>query len=102
MLGYRFYLEYPNKQEKAKGRAKLGQLGNHCGTVVCVPLDDNDRPLWHVGSMAMDAYAAVCLCPNSPVCSTSVGWEYLQDRCKRVSEKIAREVHPAMFEYLES
>jgi hypothetical protein len=103
--GYRFYLVYPNKQEKAKGRAKMGQLGNHEGNCIAVPLQrryGQRQVIWWSWGYVTDAISAVYFQKNSPVCFTSVSGYFLQERCKRVSQEIARSVHPALFEYLES
>ena len=39
--------------------------------------------------------------PNSPVAMALFNVEYLGARCKPVDERRARNVHPALFEYLE-
>jgi hypothetical protein len=51
-------------------------------------------------------YRAVCPAPdhrkpNSPVIMALFNAEYLGARCKLVDEQRARNVHPALFEYLE-
>ena len=106
MLGINFYLDYPNKTEKHKGTRK--DPGNHSGNVVAV-MTRYERGKWSnfpdwisygSGPIAA-AIGALLFVPNSPVCSTSVSMGYLDDRCKRISEKMAREIHPMLFTYLD-
>ena len=100
MNGYRFYLEYPSKTEKRKATRK--NPGDHLGTAVAVILgkyhiecrDDSD------GVVVSDAIGGVMAYPNSPVGSTSVSQKYLR-QCKRISESMAREIHPNLFAYLD-
>ena len=106
MKGVNFYLEYSSKKENRKGTRK--NPGNHRGTVVAVMTKkDRDKwsnfPDWHYTGQGhtADAMGAVFDEPNSPVCSTGVCPEYLDKRCKRISEKMAREIHPALFTYLD-
>lgn len=93
MKGYRFYEELEHKNRKGE-RSR--------GTVVAVLLDGNNRPYYFQssGSWCSDAIASLFDEPNSSVCSTSVGMTYLSGCCRRVSEKVAREIHPSLFEYL--
>ncbi len=103
MKGWRFYLEYPNKTEQKKGRARLDSLGNHEGNVVAISLrEDGWFDYWITATgVSLSAVVGLFFCTNSTVCFSSVGEEYLSCCCKRVSEQIARQVHPALFEYLE-
>lgn len=90
MKGYRFYLEFGSKSLKRKGQ--------HEGTVIAV-IPENS---WLEGKTYMvGAIAALLYKPNSPVCGCNSSWDYIHDRCKRISEKRAREIHPALFEYLD-
>lgn len=95
MKGYTFYLEYPSRTEKNKGRAKPGKLGNHQGNVIAKMEVNN----WF--NFSHEAIVALYDTPNSFVCSGSVGMDYLHTRCKRISEKLAREIHPNLFLYLD-
>ena len=106
MLGINFYLNYPNKTEKHKGTRK--NPGNHSGNVVAV-FTKHERGKWtnfpdwisYGSGPIAGAVGALFYEPNSVVCSTSVGLSYLDDRCKRISEKMAREIHPELFRYLD-
>ena len=92
-----FYLEYPNRTEKNKATRK--NVGNHRGTVLAV-----DKKQWWVrdNEINMDAYGALRDIPNDVVCGTTCSEPYLRSNCKRISEKQAREIHPMLFQYLES
>jgi len=96
MNGVRFYLEYPNSAEKRKATRK--RLGNHSGNVIAVL----DNGIYFSGKQAVkDGIAAVYDWPNSPPASTAVSLEFLQERCKRISEATAREIHPELFKWLD-
>ena len=101
MKGIRFYLEYPSKKEKRKGTRK--EPGNHLGQVVAVMYENgwwSETPgAWHY---MYDCISALTRVPNSVVCGSSVSWGYLDEKCKRISEKQAREIHPNLFIYLEA
>jgi hypothetical protein len=40
--------------------------------------------------------------PNSPVAGTSIDVSILRERCKRISEAKARQIHPLLFERLDA
>ena len=95
MKGYAFYLEFPDK--KARRKATRANIEGNSGTVVAVMLPYS----WIPGSTCMEAFSAVYDEKNSPVCFTSCAQEYLDERCLRISEKVAREVHPELFKRLD-
>lgn len=92
MKGYRFYLEYPNKTEKNKATVK--NPGNHSGNCIAVFIGQ-----WQGNTMNIDAGAALMDTPNSPVCSTSVSYEYLQERCKRIPASMVKDIHPELWKW---
>ena len=96
MKGYKFYLEYPNNREKRNSTRKA--LGNHCGTIVGV-LDDTAQSST-IGVM-YDAISAVQNIPNSGTCYGTTSQGYLAEKCKRISEVQAREIHPVLFQRLD-
>jgi hypothetical protein len=49
----------------------------------------------------MDAVGAVYYTPNSPVATTGVSWEYIREKCKRIPESMAKEIHPELWNYLQ-
>jgi len=90
MKGITFYLEYDTTNDKRKNK--------HNGNCLAVFKDNkwlSDNG-WRV-----EAVSSVYYHPNSDVASTSVSYEYLAKRCKRISETKAREIHPRLFTYLE-
>jgi len=96
MKGYKFYLEYPNA--KAKRHATRASLGDHSGNVIATWEDPYISPR---GDAVIEAFSAVYAWENSPVNFGAVSLDYLQDRCKRISEKQARAIHPALFTRLD-
>ena len=94
MKGYRFYEELENKNRK-------GEISK--GTVLAVfvyPTGRGYNPQW-VNNSA-ECISALYDEENSPVCGLSVGWEYLRKKTRKISEERAREIHPALFAYLEN
>ena len=93
MKGFRFYEELENKGRKSE-RSK--------GTVVAVLYGE----FW-VGDcgdhhdIIFEGVRGVYDAPNSPVCSCGPAFGYLRLMCRRISEARAREIHPALFAYLE-
>lgn len=83
MKGLRFYEEFINKRRKESA-----------GTVIAVGESNV------LGDGTFEAVGAVFDRPNSPVASTSVHHSYLFKNCRRISEQKAREIHPALFDYL--
>jgi hypothetical protein len=94
MKGVRFYLEHSSPQAKRKGE--------HAGTVVAVFHEQGwfERQGDRMQYMH-EAVGGVFERPNSPVASTAVARSYLAENCKRIPESEAREIHPALFEYLD-
>jgi hypothetical protein len=89
MKGIRFYKELKNKNRKSE---------ESLGTVVAVFYESH----WiSNGKILFDAIGGVFSQANSPVTSIGVAQLYLTENCRRISEKRAREVHPALFEYLD-
>ena len=98
MKGYRFYLEYPSKTEKNKATVK--RPGNHEGNCIAVPLS-NGGGLLYGGDWSIETFSAVYKEPNSDCCGSQASLGYLRERCKRIPERLAREIHPKLFSYLE-
>ena len=93
----KFYVEYPTNRDKRQGTRK--ELGNHTGNCIAVIAGtcrvNNQTTIIH------DAIGAVYFVENSDCASTEVAECYLAKFCKRISEKQAREIHPALFKYLD-
>jgi hypothetical protein len=92
MNGIRFYLEYESPKAKRNGE--------HSGNVFAAFVDLG----WHMSSSVpcREGLGAVLSEPNSPVCTTSASMGYLSDKCKRISETKARQIHPALFATLDN
>lgn len=87
MTGTRFYLEHDDR----KGR----RAGKHNGNVFAAFVANGRN---YMGGY--DGMGAVHFHPNSPVAGTGCSLEYLR-LCKRILERLAREIHPALFEALD-
>jgi hypothetical protein len=88
MKGVRFYEEYNSPADKRKGKST--------GNVIAVFFENPNN------AHSYEGLASLIDQPNGPVCSTIVGYGYLRTQCKRIPERKAREIHPAMFERLDS
>ncbi len=87
MKGIRFYQVYENKRKPATAKQEI--IAVYPDTMrVC-------------NGIVLDCISAIYFCDNSPVCYSTCSWDYLIEKCKRVSEKRAREIHPALFAYLD-
>ena len=85
MKGYRFYEEF-----------KDARKGESAGNVLAVDVR-HDR-----GRMALAGFAAISDDPDSPVAYVGIGFDWLNQRCKRVTETRARQIHPALFRRLDA
>ena len=92
MIGYKFYLEYPSTKDKNKGTRK--ELGNHCSSVVAIMY--NQYRIVNDGIM-YDGIVGLTVAINPYVASSGVHSGYLKERCKLISEKQARLIHPNLF-----
>ncbi len=92
MTGIRFYLEFDSPQHKRRGE--------HSGNVLAAYVCNG----WYLsrGEPMIEGASAVYDWPNSAVCGGSASRGYLRTHCKRISEARAREIHPALFAYLEA
>ena len=90
MRHMRFYEEFRNK-----GRDDEASVGN----VVAIDVDTAWRTI--APAEHYDGVGSVFDYPNSPVATTGVSSEYLRQKCKPISEERAREIHPALFFFLD-
>lgn len=103
MKGFAFYIEYPEGVNPNKFTRK--NLGTHSGTVIAVSTDRKDLRAEQTGGKfkwITDGFGAFQDYPNCPVCYTSVALSYVRERTKRISEAMAREIHPSLFSYLDN
>jgi hypothetical protein len=91
MKGYRFYEEFDSSYKK---RQRQGT-----GNVLALDVDWRGRP-FHNG-VGLECCAALLSEPNSPVCGTEVSRNVLRRNYRRVTEQRARQIHPAMFDFLD-
>jgi hypothetical protein len=89
MKGYRFYLEHESAMDK--------RAGKHTGNCFAVLLGKDGRPLRQSDPAMVEGIGAVYGWPDSACAGTSASYDYLRKRCKRVSERKVREVHPKLF-----
>lgn len=98
MKGFHFFLEYPT--EKARRKATRAKIGDHSGTVLAAPVWGERS--WVPGKdMVFECVSAVQDIPNSPVCGSQCSVGYLREKCLRISEAQAKEIHPKLFIYLQ-
>ena len=100
MKGYIFYLEFPTA--KAKRKATRKNLTGHSGNCIAVTSDKSEQiEQWRVNK-CYPAFTAVQDIPNNQCCFNPVSPDYLAERCKRISEAQAREIHPNLFYRIEN
>jgi hypothetical protein len=93
MKDVRFYLEFPTAT--AKKRSGKDHKRND-GNVFAAFLTPR-------GSLQGDGVGAVLYEPNSCVAYTGVNIrDWLHVKCKRIPEKLARAIHPRLFETLDA
>lgn len=92
MKGYRFYKEYNSPQDKRKDKP----TGN-----VFAALTDAKYTHIRDGALFREGFGAIYFEPNSPCVFASAQVDWLRDRCKRISEAEARQIHPRLFERIE-
>jgi len=86
MKGFRFYAARDGRQECIAVYTEVGPQINRNAA----------------GGVVVEGLASVFARENSPVCWTGISTEYLRERYRRVSERKAREIHPALFRYLDA
>lgn len=92
MQGVRFYLEFPSPSAKKRsGKFHSGHSGN-----VFAAFTE------YAQAGQCEGIGSVFADPNSPVAGTSASRGYLARECKRIPERIAREIHPRLFERLDN
>lgn len=92
MKYFRFYADYGSKAL----RRKSVKGGSDAPNVLALYTDENQYVNGYFGCIA-----AVFDHPDSGVANTATSREYLQTNCKRISEAVARKVHPQMFAFLD-
>lgn len=90
MKGVRFYLEHNTPRDKRQGK----DIGNVFAAFYHNKFYSRRWLVEGVGALFTD--------PNSIVAGDAASMDYLRVSCKRISETKAREIHPALFEYLDA
>lgn len=95
-MKYKFYLEYPSDKEREL--ATVENLGNHSETVLAVPEDEvkklETKRVGDVRCFGERVYWKTCgVCSCSPL--------FLVQGCLEIPEETAREIHPALFTFLD-
>ncbi|KKN60396.1 hypothetical protein LCGC14_0532300 [marine sediment metagenome] len=93
MKGIRFYEEYDSPRDK---RYRQGD-----GNVFALSTD-TPAFLGGQGEWCTEGLGALFHEPNSVVCSFVYAVERLRTHCRHISEQRAREIHPALFERLDT
>jgi hypothetical protein len=88
MKGYRFYLE-------CRDRRKCVSMGNVVAVFV------GGSPNIRSGKRRYNGLIKQYSYPNSPVASASIAVDLLRKYCVRVSEAMARQIHPVLFQLLD-
>jgi hypothetical protein len=107
--GYRFYEEFDSSYKKRKRQGT--------GNVLALDLDPETGRAYGQSQMTfpngcpgkpgpsiwvMECTAAILSEPNSPTAGTMVSIDVLRRNYRRVSERVARKIHPALFAWLDS
>lgn len=90
MKGVRFYEEFDTRRAKRKGQ------GN--GQVIAVLVANGVRP---GGGGTYDAIGCPTYTPNGMPCGVTATRDYLREKCRRIPEARAREIHPNLFTMLD-
>ena len=108
MKWYRFYADYPSNSAKRKDamspryKRKDGPTPAPAPNVIAVETDGPNVPYRiQQGRAVADCTLGVFDIPNSDVAGSQVDFDYLRERCRRISETEARRIHPRLFQYLE-
>lgn len=98
MEGIRFYLEFPSSTAKKRsGKTNIGHSGNVYAAYI-------DNTFLNVRGVCMvEGLGGLWDEPNSVVAGTSAAHdEFLRHQCKRIPERLARQIHPRLFERLDA
>lgn len=110
MKNFHFYAELPEARGSKSASKHWGPftvsvlwgiahtgLRNNC---IAVPLE-NGRPMYQGNTLNFDAFGVALEGVHNSVEGVGTTRDYLRKRCVRISEDLARKLHPALFTYLE-
>ena len=113
MKGYQFFAEMQEARLSKSGskrwrpftRKMLEQGASEnqfCSCLALILTDDGSSP-WVVTPQGLqaDCVSSIFDVSNSPVTLCGVSAGYLHKRCVRISEALARKLHPALFERID-
>jgi hypothetical protein len=110
MKGVYFYRDCGSPQAKNRlrhlARKDYGVVASQVtevGNVIAMFVGKGGRTVghWSTRGFIAETISAVFDYDNSPVASSGASIEYMQQCTIRVSEKVARQIHPEMFNYLD-
>jgi hypothetical protein len=114
MKGFKFYAVMPNDRKSKSAskaypfdpftRRRLQEKANAGGVGECLALsiDDHGGRSWRYNPEAATCGLDFEQYGPTHITMNGVSLEYLAARCVLISEELARLLHPALFEYLES
>lgn len=109
MDGYRFFAVMPDERASKSAskqypmqpwtRVTLRGYAEQKKYVECLAV--SNESFIGSGRVCHDCVGALQKDNDQAVCGSSTTRAYLRKRCVRISESLARELHPALFRYLE-
>lgn len=99
MKDYRFYAEFESNSEKRKWTIKKLEASTDYRNCIAIYLPTYFEQLRLINSI--ECASSTYYHKNSACCWGGCSLDYLMCQCIRVSEKLARKLHPELFKYLE-
>lgn len=110
MDGYKFFAVMPDAR-KSKSASKqypmqpwtrktLQGYADAGRYVECMAVSDESF-IDVLGDICHEYIGALQAGNDQAVCGSNISRDYLRERCVRISESLARKLHPALFRYLE-
>lgn len=110
MKGYHFYAAMPDERKSKSAskqypmqpftRATLATYAERGLYVECLAVDLEGFSDGTPCGRKFECAGALQAGNDQAVCGSSCSHDYLRDRCVRISEELARKLHPALFRYL--
>ena len=113
MQGFTFHAEMPEaRKSKSASKAypfqpwtratmaRYADSGQHVN--VCAVSTDRNQWFSSRGALMKECISSVFDVPNSPVSVSTCSDHYLRSRTVRISESVARQLHPALFASLDA
>lgn len=112
MQGYHFFAVMPDERKSKSAskrfpfqpwtRATLQTYADAGNYVECLAVDPEGFADMSLGGRKFECAGALMADNDQAVCGSSCSHDYLHKRCTRISEALARKLHPSLFRYLES